>query len=82
MNAQDIEKALNKYAASDIRLTKKEGHMSVTDCKDGCVDVEYKDGTFTMVARKDFGRTLKTLLTNGTADQAKAVLVSQYVVEN
>lgn len=47
-----MKKALIRFAKEDLKAAKKEGRMSIGGTRVGCLEVEYQNGLFHLVARE------------------------------
>ena len=89
MTNAEIQKALNNFAARDMRFARKHGSLYITDTKRGCIELRYhhENKRYSITAtdlRTADGRPspeVDWLSIGDRAAAAKAMLVSLYTVE-
>lgn len=82
MNATEIEKALEKYATSDLRLAKRHGMIMVAQTKQGNVEITHADGVYTLTKQgtaRYMGADAK-VLAQGKPAVVRPVLAALYDV--
>lgn len=77
MNATEIAAALDRYAASDLRLARREGDISVCETKQGTLSLTYENGVYRLSTT---GLDSK-VLAEGKPAVVRPVLASLYTVD-
>ena len=76
----DIDKALGKFADSDMRLARKEGAIYITETRGGLLELSYADGTYHLTTCTSTPGVIPTILARGAARFVKPILMQQYQV--